>query len=477
MGLTAASFFCKNLQIYVKKRSEITIPMAELRENKMGTMPVNKLLLSMAVPMMVSMLVQALYNVVDSVFVSRLGQDALNAVSLAFPAQNLMIAVAIGTAVGVNASLSKSLGERHQEAVNKTAVNGVFLTVVHFALFCILGLCFSDIFFRMQTANAVIQGYGAAYLRICMTLSIGIFGEIIFERLLQSTGRAMYSMVTQMVGAVINIILDPILIFGYLGFPRMEVAGAALATVIGQIAAMALAIILNLKKNPDVTLNFRGFRPDRIYIRRIYAVGVPTMVMNAIGSVMVFCFNQILLAFTEAATAVFGVYFKLQSFIFMPAFGLNSGMVPIISYNYGARNKDRIVKTIKLAILYMMIIMAVGFAIFQMLPGTLLQFFEASEEMMTIGISALRIISINFLLAGVSIVFSSVFQAFSHGILSLIVSVARQLVVLLPAAYLLSLSGQLQFVWMAFPIAEAITLFVSIFCLRYLYRKEIQHLA
>lgn len=450
--------------------------MSELRENKMGTMPVNKLLLSMAVPMMISMLVQAMYNIVDSIFVSRLGQDALNAVSLAFPAQNLMIAVAIGTAVGMNASLSKSLGERNQDAVNKTAANGVFLTLIHFLIFLVLGLCFSGLFFRIQTSNAAIQGYGESYLRICMVLSIGIFGEIIFERLLQSTGRAMFSMVTQLVGAVINIILDPILIFGYFGFPRLEVAGAALATVVGQIVAMLLAIILNIKKNPDVVLNFRGFRPDRIYIKRIYAVGVPTMVMNAIGSVMVFCFNQILLVFTEAATAVFGVYFKLQSFIFMPAFGLNSALVPIISYNYGARSRERIMKTVKLAIVYMMLIMAVGFAIFQLIPDTLLQFFEASEEMMTIGVPALKTISINFLLAGVSIVFSSIFQAFSRGVLSLIVSVARQLVVLLPVAYLLSLTGQLQLVWMAFPIAEIVTLVLSTFCFRHLYNKEIRHL-
>lgn len=442
----------------------------------MGVMPVNRLLLSMSVPMMISMLVQALYNVVDSMFVSRLSQDALNAVSLAFPAQNLMIAVAVGAGVGVNASLSKSLGEHDFDSVNKVATNGIFLTVLHFALFCVMGLSLSGVFFRMQTENVVITAYGEAYLRICTGVSFGMFGEIILERLLQSTGRTLYTMITQMVGAAINIVMDPILIFGLFGFPRLEVAGAAVATVAGQIVAMFLALYFNLRHNPEVTLHFRGFRPDGRAIKRIYGVGIPTIVMNAISSVMVFGFNQILLAFTEAATAVFGVYFKLQSFVFMPVFGLNNGMVPIISYNYGARHKKRITQTIKLAVLYAVLIMLIGFAVFQLLPDKLLLMFEASEEMLSIGVPALKTISLSFLLAGYCVVCGSVFQAFGKGILSLMVSVARQLLVLLPAAYLLSLSGRLDLVWFSFPIAELISLTISSICLRHLYKTEIKPL-
>lgn len=450
--------------------------MENKKENKMGVMPVNRLLLSMAIPMMISMLVQALYNVVDSMFVAQLSQDALNAVSLAFPAQNLLIAVAVGAGVGVNASLSKSLGERDFESVNKVATNGIFLTIIHFAIFCALGLAVSGVFFRFQTENAAIIGYGTAYLRICACCSFGILGEIIMERLLQSTGRTFYTMITQMVGAVINIVIDPILIFGLFGFPRLEVAGAAVATVAGQIVAMCLAIYFNLRHNPEVSLSFKGFRPDSRYISRIYRVGVPTMVMNSVGSVMVFCFNQILLGFTEAATAVFGVYFKLQSFIFMPVFGLNNGMVPILSYNYGARNRTRIVKTIKLSVVYAVLIMLVGFGVFQLLPDKLLMIFQASEEMLGIGVTALRTISISFLLAGFCVVCSSVFQAFGRGGLSLMVSVARQLLVLLPAAFLLSLTGNIDLVWLSFPIAELISVTISSLCLRHLYRTEIKPL-
>ena len=450
--------------------------MEKRKENKMGVMPVNRLLLTMAIPMMISMLVQALYNVVDSMFVAQLSQDALNAVSLAFPAQNLMIAVAVGAGVGVNASLSKSLGEHDFDAVNKIAANGLFLTLLHYLAFCAAGLSLSGVFFRMQTANAVITGYGVSYLRICTGASFGLFGAIMLERLLQSTGRTFYTMITQLVGAVTNIILDPILIFGLFGFPRLEVAGAAVATVVGQIAGMLLAVWFNLRHNPEITLNFRGFRPDGHSISRIYRIGVPTIIMNSVGSVMVFCFNQILLGFTEAATAVFGVYFKLQSFIFMPIFGLNNGMVPIISYNYGARNRERIIRTIQLSVLYAMLIMLVGFSIFQLLPDKLLLMFQAGEEMLAIGVTALRTISISFLLAGYCIVCGSVFQAFGKGMLSLMVSVARQLLALLPAAWLLSLTGRLELVWLSFPIAEVVSVTVSTICLWHLYRTEIKPL-
>ena len=440
----------------------------------MGVMPVNRLLLGMAVPMMISMLVQALYNVVDSMFVAQLSQDALNAVSLAFPAQNLMIGVAVGAGVGVNASLSKSLGEKNFEEVNRVATNGVFITAIHFIIFSVLGLTCSGLFFRVQTENEVIRAYGADYLFICMVISFGIFFSILLERLLQSTGRTIYTMIMQLVGALTNIILDPILIFGLFGFPRMEVAGAAVATVAGQILSMLLGIYFNLRHNPEISLNFKGFQPSGRTIRRIYKVGVPSMVMNAVGSVMVFLFNQILLAFTEAATAVFGVYFKLQSFIFMPVFGLNNGVVPIIAYNYGARNKERIIKTTKLAVMYAVAIMLVGLSIFQLLPDKLLLMFDAGEEMLSIGVPALRIISLCFTFAGYNIVCSSVFQAFGRGVLSLLMSVVRQVVVLLPVAFLLSLTGNLGLVWLSFPVAEIAALTISTICLRRLYREEIK---
>lgn len=442
----------------------------------MGVMPVNQLLLSMAVPMMISMLVQALYNIVDSMFVARLSQDALNALSLAFPAQNLMVAVAVGTGVGVNAALSKSLGERNHEAVHKVAVNGLFLTMLHFLAFCVLGFTCSRVFFEMQTENAAIVEYGTSYLQICAGVSTGLFGAIMFERLLQSTGKAIYTMITQMVGAVINIILDPILVFGLFGFPRLEVAGAAIATVIGQWGGMLLGLYFNLRHNPEINFSFRRFRPDREAISRIYRVGVPTMVMNSIGSVMVFGMNQILLTFTEAATAVFGIYFKIQSFIFMPIFGLNNGMVPIISYNYGARKRERITKTIKLSIIYATVIMVIGFTVFQVIPDKLLLIFEAGEEMLAIGVPALRRISISFLLAGYCIVCGSVFQAFGRGVLSLSVSVARQLLALLPIAFFFSLTGNLNLIWYSFPLAELVSLTVSTLFLRLLYTKEIRYL-
>ena len=450
--------------------------MTERKENKMGIMPVNRLLLSMSIPMMISMLVQALYNVVDSVFVSRISQDALNAVSLAFPAQNLMIAVAVGTGVGVNANLSKSLGEHDPEAVNQVATNGLFLTLIHYALFFVAGLALSGVFFHFQTENQAIVNYGTSYLRICSMASVGIFMEIMLERLLQATGRTVHTMITQTVGAVINIVLDPILIFGLFGFPRMEVVGAAVATVVGQLVSMALALVFNLRFNPEVTIHFKGFRPNRDAIRRIYSVGIPTVIMNAIGSVMVFGFNQILLAFTEAATAVFGVYFKLQSFIFMPVFGLNNGLVPIVSYNYGARKPERIVKTIKLGTLYAVLMMVAGFAVFQLAPATLLSLFEAGEEMLAIGVPALRTISFSFLLAGYCIVCSSVFQAFGRGVWSLMTSLTRQLFVLLPVAFLLAQTGNLNLVWLSFPIAELASTTLSSLFLRKLYVREIKTL-
>ena len=439
------------------------------QENKMGVLPVNKLLVSMSVPIMLSMLVQALYNIVDSVFVSRVSENALNAVSLAFPVQNLMIAVATGTGVGINALLSKSLGEKKFERANLTASNGVFLGVCSAAVFALLGALFSRTFFLVQTDVAEIVDGGAAYIQVCTVCSFGLFIAISIERLLQATGRTVYSMITQMVGAVINIIFDPIFIFG-LG---MGVVGAAWATVLGQVAGAALGVWFNARRNPEITLSFRRFRPSGDIIRRIYSVGIPSIIMASIGSVMTFGLNKILIGFTTTATAVLGVYFKLQSFVFMPIFGLNNGMVPIVAYNFGARKPERMVKTVKLSVLYAVGIMVLGFAAFQLLPGPLLSIFEASDYMLSIGETALGVISFHFLLAGFSIVASSTFQALGHGVLSLVISLVRQLVVLLPAAWLLSLSGRLELVWWAFPLAELFSAALCAVFLRYVYRKEI----
>ncbi len=435
----------------------------------MGVLPINRLLISISVPIMLSMLVQALYNVVDSVFVSRISENALNAVSLAFPVQNLMIAVATGTGVGINALLSKSLGQKNFERANLTAVNGVFLALCSAAVFAVAGALFSRTFFAVQTDVAEIVEGGTAYITICSVLSFGIFLAITYERLLQATGNTIYTMITQMVGAVINIVFDPIFIFVF----DLGVAGAAWATVLGQAVGAALGIYMNARKNTEITLNFKGFRPNGFIIRRIYSVGLPSIIMAAIGSVMTFCLNKILISFTTTATAVFGVYFKLQSFIFMPIFGMNNGMVPIVAYNFGARKPERMTGTVKLAVLYATGIMVIGFTLFQVGAGFLLGFFDASDYMLEIGVPALRTISFHFILAGFSIVSSSLFQALGHGVLSLIISMVRQLVVLLPTAWLLSLSGQLALVWWAFPVAELASVAMCAFFLRYVYRKEI----
>lgn len=442
-------------------------------ENKMGVMPLNRLLISMSVPMMISMLVQALYNIVDSMFVAQLSENALTAVSLAFPAQNLMIAVATGTGVGVNAALSRNLGERNFERANKIADHALFLAALSYVVFALFGLCFARQFFRLQTDIEEIVDLGTTYLRVCTIASFGLFMEIACERLLQSTGKTIYSMYTQGLGAIINIVLDPILIFGYFGAPALGIAGAAGATVIGQIIAFCLGFFFNKTRNHEITISLRDFKPSSEIISHIYAVGIPSIIMASIGSVMTFGMNKILIAFSSTATAVFGIYFKLQSFVFMPVFGLNNGTVPIIAYNYGAGKPDRIMGTLKLAAMYAVTIMLIGLAVVQLIPDKLLMIFSASDTMLSIGIPALRTISLSFLFAGFSIVCSSMFQALGHGMLSLWISVFRQLVVLLPVAFVFAKLGGLHVVWFAFPIAEVFAIIFSAVCLGYVYRKEI----
>lgn len=444
-------------------------------ENKMGVMQVDKLLISMSLPMMISMLVQALYNIVDSIFVSKISEYALRAVSLAFPIQTLMIAVSVGTAVGINAFLSKTLGEREYERANTIAVNGIFIEAISYVAFALIGIFVSGPFFASQTDIPEVREYGTTYLTICCVASIGVFMQTTFERLLQSTGRTVYAMITQGVGAVVNLIFDPILIFGLFGMPEMGVAGAALATVAGQIVAAILAIIFNLRVNKELTISFKGFRPNGNLILHIYKVGIPSIVMQAIGSVMTYGMNLILEAFGAAQT-VFGIYFKLQSFIFMPIFGLNNGMVPIIAYNYGAGSRERVVQTMKRSILYAVCIMLAGLAVMQLVPGTLIGFFNATDELLTIGIPALRTICLSFCFAGYCIVVGSVFQALGNGIYSMLVSIARQLCVLLPVAYLLSLSGNVNLIWWAFPIAEFASLGMSTFFLIRINKRVISHI-
>ena len=431
-------------------------------ENIMGTMDVNPLLIKLSIPMMISMLVQALYNVVDSIFVARVSENALTAVSLAFSLQNMMFAVGIGTGVGVNALLSKSLGEKNQSRANKTAENGLFLALCSYLVFLVLGLTVVRPYFYAQTADADIAEQGIRYLTICCVLSLGMFMQVMNEKLLAATSRTTLSMISQLVGAIVNIILDPIFIFGYCGEALSGTTGAALATVIGQFCGAGVSFYLNLRKNPDIQLDFKGFRPSAEAIKRIYVVGLPSIAMQCVGSVMTFLMNQILMAFTATAVAVFGVYFKLQSFVFMPIFGMNNGMVPIISYNYGARKPERVKKTIRLAVFYAECIMLVGFCIFQFLPDKLLSLFAASDAMLAIGVPALRIICPHFLLAGAGIVLSSVFQALGNGVFSLTVSICRQLVVLIPAAWLLSRTGEVNMVWWAFIIAEVVSLALSL---------------
>ena len=446
------------------------------KENKMGIMPVNRLLITMALPMMLSMLVQACYNIVDSLYISRVNEECLTAVSLAFALQMIMVSFSGGLGVGINALLSKSLGEKNYKEANCAAMNGILIAFIGAIAFLIFGVFFCESYFLAQTKDAVIVKEGTAYLSVCMMFSFAMIAQMILERLLQSTGKTVYSMITQMVGAIINIILDPIFIFGYLGVPKMGTAGAAIATVCGQSVAAVLAFIFNLKFNKEIRLSLAGLKPRFDTIKKILVVGFPAMIMQSVGSVMNFGMNQILLSFTSTATAVFGVYFKLNSFIFMPVFGMNNAVVPILAYNYGAKNKKRMTKTMKLSIMYAFIIMTIGLVIFQTVPDKLLGLFDASEDMLAIGIPALRIISLSFVIASVNIILISSFQALGNGHYSLIISVCRQLVVLLPVAYLFSLTGNINMVWWSFPIAEIVALVLCVAYFTRLYRKKIKPL-
>ena len=445
--------------------SEIQTKEPVISENKMGVMPVNKLLLSMSLPMMLSMLVQALYNIVDSIFVARICEDALTAVSLAFPIQSFMIAMSAGMGVGVNALLSRALGEGEKERANLCARNGIFLALMNYLVYTIIGIFVVKPFYYSQTNDAEIIKYGIDYLSIVCVASFGMSAQFIFERLLQSTGKTIYTMVTQLIGAIINLILDPIFIFGWFGIPEFGVKGAALATVIGQIVAGIAACIINVKRNSEIDISYKGFKPSGRIIKRIYSVGIPSIIMQSIGSIMVYGMNKILMEFNSTAAAVFGVYFKLQSFVFMPIFGLNNGMVPIVAYNFGAQKIDRLIKTVKLSAVYAISIMFIGLGVFHLIPDKLLLLFDASELMLEMGQPALRIISLHFILAGFSIIGGSMFQALGNAIFSMITSICRQLIILLPVAYFLSKTGNVDNVWWAFPIAELMAVTMTSICM------------
>ena len=429
----------------MRKETAVHNNASQIKENKMGIQPINSLLVSMSLPMMISM--------------------------LAFPVQNIMIAMAMGTCVGMNALLSRHLGEKEFEKADSVAKTTMFLAVCHYLIFLLLGCFFVRPFYYGQTTDQTIIRYGIEYLRIICTCSFGIFLQAVFERILQSTGKTFYTMITQGTGALINIVLDPILIFGYFGFPAMGVKGAA--TVFGQCVAAVLAVCFNLAVNHEVNLGLKGFKPRLAVIRQIYFIGIPTIIMQAISGIMNFGMNQILMTFSDTATAV---YYKLQSFIFMPVFGLNNGMVPIIAYNYGAGSRSRVVKTIKLGVMYSVCIMLLGVLIMQCLPEKLLLLFEASDTMLSIGIPALRIISIHFALAGFCIVMSTAFQSLGYAWCSMINSICRQVVVILPAAWLLSLSGRLELIWWSFPIAEFVSAALQVSFLVLVCKKVIMHI-
>lgn len=450
----------------------------QMKENKMGVMPVKRLIITMSLPMMLSMLVQALYNIVDSIFVSQINEQALTAVTLAFPLQTMMVAVGSGTGVGINAMLSKSLGERKFEKSDAAANTGLLLIFFSYLVFLLIGIFGMGPFFGTQTSDPQIAAYGETYLRIVLCLSFGMLFQMTFERLLQSTGLTIYSMVSQLTGAIFNIIFDPILIFGYFGFPKLGVAGAAYATVLGQMIGATLGLILNLKKNKEIHLSFQKIlHPETETIKRIYFVGVPSILMISIGSVMSYLMNRILTGFSSTATAVYGVYFKLQSFFFMPVFGLNNGLIPVLAYNYGARKKDRIREALKFSFVLVFTIMFIGMLIFLLFPEALLSLFNASDNMQEMGVRALRTVAFHFPLAAIGITLGSVFQAFSRSYYSMIISLARQLIVLIPVAWILArVTGDVNQVWWCFLISEIVSCVLSIIFFRKVYREVVETL-
>ncbi len=446
-----------------------------MKENIMGTKPITPLLMGMAFPIMFSMLVQALYNIIDSMFVARISDTALTAVSFAYPVQMLVISVSVGTGVGVNALLSRRLGEGNREAANKIAHNGILLMLCSWAAFALFGLFFSRLFFSFFTSNEEVIRQGSAYLRICLVFSGGIFLQILMERFIQVTGRTVFQMVSQVIGAVTNIILDPILIFGLLGAPRMGIVGAAVATVAGQFLGFLFAFVLNHKYNHEISFHRNQLKFDAACVRDIYSVGLPSIIMQSIGSILSFGMNKILMVFSETAVSVLGLFFRLQSFVLMPGFGLTSALVPIVGYNYGARKRERIVQCIRVCLVSMTIIMVTGTLLFQFFPQQLLGIF-GEGEIIQMGVPALRIISLSFPIAGIAIVFSSLFQALGNGVLSLVMSVFRQLVILLPVAALLAKTGNLDAVWASFLIAEVISILLTLYFFAHIYKNKIQKL-
>lgn len=441
------------------------------KENKMGTMPIPKLILNMSLPIMASMLVQALYNIVDSIFVARYNAKCITAISLAFPIQSLMIAFSVGTSVGMNSLLSRRLGEKHFDDANAAAKNGIFVSVLTSLVFALFGIFFSRMFMSAFTADQEVIKMGTEYIFICTVFSVFIFMQVALERILQATGRSLLSMFSQASGALTNIVLDPILIFGLFGMPEMGIVGAAAATVIGQLVSMIVALVLNIRKNHEVSISFARFCPNGRIIGEIYAVGLPSVIMQAITSVMTVGMNKILAS--DMAVSVFGIYFRLQSFIFMPVFGLTNGLIPIIGYNFGARKKERITHAIRLGVIWAVSIMIIGFAVFELAPAALLALFKAEGETMSLGISALRIIALSFPIAGFCIVCSSTYQAIGNGVLSLILSVMRQLVIILPAAWILKHTLGLSAVWFSFPLAEIFGLVFCTVTMRSIYKNKI----
>ena len=442
-----------------------------LDSRRMGEMQEGRLLIKMAVPMMLSMLVQALYNVVDSIYVAMVSEDCLSALSLAFPAQNIMIGLATGTGVGVSSLISRALGRSDREEASKTAGTAIFLCFCCWALMALFGIFGVDAFVRSQTKVESIRTYADSYLRIVTTASLFVYLEVCAERFLQSTGLTRYSMWTQIIGAVTNIILDPFFIFGWLGLPAMGTAGAAIATVIGQAFGAFSGFLFHIRKNREVPLTLGDIRPTGRIIGSIYRIGFPSILMMGIGSITNYLMNIILGAFTSTAVAVYGVYFKIQSFFFMPVFGLNNAMIPVIGYNYGAGKKERIYRTIRFGALYASCFMLLGLLAFQLLPAQLLSIFSPSEMMLSIGVKALRRISWHFIFAGFCIVAGSACQALDCSLYSLFVSVLRQVLALIPAAWLLSLTGDVNNVWWCFPIAEIVSVIASAFFLRSALRK------